>query len=61
MLTATNAMVDEVNTNMLRELPQEALNTYHNVDEVDANTPDEKSDLACGLIELADAIWHASA
>ena len=43
MLTATNAMVDEVNTNMLRELPQEALNTYHNVDEVDANTPDEKA------------------
>ena len=43
MLTATNAIVDEVNTHILRELPQEKLKTYHNVDEVDANTPDEKA------------------
>ena len=43
MLIATSAIVDEVNTNMLRELPQETLKTYHNVDEVDANTPDEQT------------------
>ena len=43
VLTATNAIVDEVNTHILRELPQETLKTYRNVDEVDANTPDEQA------------------
>ena len=43
MLTATNAIVDEVNNNMLGELPRETLVTYHSVDEVDASTPDEQA------------------
>ena len=43
MLTATNAIVDEVNNNILGELPRETLVTYHSVDEVDASTPDEQA------------------
>ena len=43
ILTATNAMVDEVNAHILGELDQTTLKTYHSVDEVDASTPDEQA------------------
>ena len=43
VLTATNAIVDEVNKDMLGELPRETLVTYHSVDEVDASTLDEQA------------------
>ena len=35
-------MVDEVHAHVLEELGKATLVTYHSVDEVDANTPDEK-------------------
>ena len=43
ILTATNAMVDEVNAHILEELDKATLMTYHSVDEVDSNTPDEQA------------------
>ena len=36
-------MVDEVNAHILEELYKATLKTYHSVDEVDANTPDEQA------------------
>ena len=43
MFTATNAIVDEVNKDIVGELPRETLVTYHSVDEVDASTLDEQA------------------
>ena len=43
ILIATNAMVDEVNQQVLGELQQDTLVTYHSIDEVDASTPDEQA------------------
>ena len=43
ILTATNAMVDEVNNAILHEFPEDVRMTYLSVDEVDASTPQEKA------------------
>ena len=43
-------MVDEVNAHILEELDKTTFVTYHNVDEIDANTPDDKTIWPLGFL-----------